>query len=223
MSPTEAGGKKYLNETEKHDFDLNNELDSDIKFDENDVKLEENDIKLEENEEEETNIIPIKSSEIVGALICEVCSKSLKSMKNLQKHMRIHLNSSFCCLDCGKIFDIKKKLTDHGRSHKTKQCSKCDKSVSKINIAKHEQTCQGPVQMLQCDLCPFQTKHANCLKKHKSKHSGHICELCGYVAKFAYRLKDHIIRCHPEGENEKRKKKVMYKCSLCNYQSQRKV
>ena len=52
MSPTEAGGKKYLNETEEHDFDLNDELDSDIKFDENDVKLEENDIKHEENEEE---------------------------------------------------------------------------------------------------------------------------------------------------------------------------
>ena len=47
----------------------------------------------------------------------EICSKSLKSMKYLEEHMKTH--SNFHCSDCGKTFDTKKKLSDHRRSHKT--------------------------------------------------------------------------------------------------------
>ena len=98
MSPetSGAGGKKNLSETEGSevisDVDHNDELD-------NDIKLE------EENDDEEPITIPIKNSEIEGVQICEVCSKSLQSMKNLEKHMRTHSNPSFCCSDCGKIFE----------------------------------------------------------------------------------------------------------------------
>ena len=94
MSPTGAGDEEHLSKTEESevisDVDHNDELDSDIKL---------------EEEEEEPIIIPIESSEIVGVQICEVCSKSLKSMKNLEKHMRTHSNSSFCCSECGKTFE----------------------------------------------------------------------------------------------------------------------
>ena len=73
--------EEHLSKTEESevisDVDHNDELDSDIKL---------------EEEEEEPIIIPIESSEIVGVQICEVCSKSLKSMKNLEKHMRTHSN-----------------------------------------------------------------------------------------------------------------------------------
>ena len=106
-------------------------------------------IKLEFNDEEEPITILITSSNNVGVQICEICSKSLKSMKYLEEHMKTHSNPNFHCSDCGKTLDTKKKLSDHRRSHKTKQCSKCDKSISKINIAKHEQACQGPVEMLR--------------------------------------------------------------------------
>ena len=64
MSPTGAGDEEHLSKTEESevisDVDHNDELDSDIKL---------------EEEEEEPIIIPIESSEIVGVQICEVCSK----------------------------------------------------------------------------------------------------------------------------------------------------
>ena len=44
----------------------------------------------------------------VGVQICKICSQSLKSMKNLEEHMKTHLNPHFYCSDCGKTCDSKK-------------------------------------------------------------------------------------------------------------------
>ena len=51
-------------------WELDDELDSDIKL---------------EEEEEEPIIIPIESSEIVGVQICEVCSKFIDPSMNMIK------------------------------------------------------------------------------------------------------------------------------------------
>ena len=64
-------------------------------------------IKLEDNDEEEPITISITSSNNVGVQICEICSKSLKSMKNLEEHMKTHSNPHIYCSDCCKTFDTK--------------------------------------------------------------------------------------------------------------------
>ena len=62
-------------------------------------------IKLEDNDEEEPITISITSSNNVGVQICEICSKSLKSMKNLEEPMKTHSNPHFYCSDCGKTMN----------------------------------------------------------------------------------------------------------------------
>ena len=65
-------------------------------------------IQLEDNDEEEPITISITSSNNVGVQMCKICSKSLKSMKNLDEHMKTHSNPHFYCSDCAQTFDPKK-------------------------------------------------------------------------------------------------------------------
>ena len=81
MSLTGPGGNKHVSETEGaeiiSDFDQNDELDIDIKLESCDD--DENDV---QNDDEEPKVIPSS----FGVQICEVCSKSFKSMKNFKKN-----------------------------------------------------------------------------------------------------------------------------------------
>ena len=116
MSQTGAGGNKDLTET------VGGEATSDVDhFDELDI-----DIKLEEEEEsdDQTNdegpkVITIKNFEKLGGYVmCDQCPARLKSMVNLERHMRNkHAPTTFCCSKCDKTFDNKKKLDDHERTH----------------------------------------------------------------------------------------------------------
>ena len=177
MSQTGAGGNKDLTETDggeaTSDVDHFDELDIDI-------KLEEEEESDDQTNDEGPKVITIKNSEKLGGYVmCDQCPARLKSMVNLERHMRNkHAPTTFCCSKCDKTFDNKKKLDDHERTHQTEKCPKCDKSISSNNFSRHQKICKGPVQMLQCDQCPFQTKRPHCLKNHKSKHTGHICETC---------------------------------------------
>lgn len=165
MSPT--GGKRNNDEAEGagDNSDIHNISDELVI----DVKMEEEYESDDQNNREESRQIQIRSSECgEGPLMCELCPTILKSKASLKRHIEtIHAAISLFCAECGKEFDNKRKLSSHRRKHQRDQCPKCGKSVSNGNITHHQKICQGPVGVLHCDQCPYQTKLPSCLKKHK--------------------------------------------------------
>lgn len=74
---------------------------------------------------------------------CDVCNKSLKSMKSLSNHQATHSSERpFNCTDCSKRFKSEKHLRDHRTTHSNERpfvCEFCKKNFkSKRGLRKHE-------------------------------------------------------------------------------------
>ena len=125
---------------------------------------------------------------------CEECPKVFETKKKVNDHLRSHTK----CAECSRFFQTRKKLTDHSRLHRKKLCSNCNKVFWASYLQAHMKICKG-IQV-----------------QGKRENGKFICVICNYETTTQMRLGNHLIRKH----NSKPPPKVNH-CEFCNYQSEK--
>lgn len=73
--------------------------------------------------------------------VCEICSKTFKTLSNLETHQAAHLEKSFLCRFCEKTFSRLQDIRIHEKIHKNLKdfkCSDCEKSFTQqSNLLSH--------------------------------------------------------------------------------------
>lgn len=76
--------------------------------------------------------------------VCEICSKTFKTLSNLETHQVIHSEKSFLCRFCDKTFSRLQDIRIHEKIHKNIKdfiCNECDKSFTQqSNLLNHVKT-----------------------------------------------------------------------------------
>ena len=104
---------------------------------------------------------------------CEMCNKHLKTLKNLDKHRRLHKRiNRLECDYCGCIYSNKTEISHHIDIHRR-------------------------YSILECKVCRSSFTTAKILKDHLKKYiSPRICEFCGKSFARTVELKLHIDSKH---------------------------
>lgn len=155
-----------------------------------------------------------EKSSCKSSLQCKICSRSFRSFKTLNQHLRLHMSQSYKCNTCGKIFTLKKSYLRHLKSHKTQktdklfECGLCDKSFVDLGSWKRHRMCHTDVRKYSCNLCgkAFYEKYS--LRVHQTSHffsssvktdkntdvsSTFTCHVCGKQLKSRTAMKNHIL------------------------------
>ena len=157
---------------------------------------------------------------------CSKCDKCFTTSKRLNKHFDI--------VHVGKKLEIEKKIkqelnegselnenTGENSSPKRpkpykervkKQCPKCDKKLSSLNLKSHIKRVHERIFPFLCNTCGYKATGNAELKNHVAVvHEGkrHICSICGVGVTSPTYLKKHIEAVH---EGIKR-----YMCEFCEY------
>ncbi|KAL1517641.1 hypothetical protein ABEB36_001379 [Hypothenemus hampei] len=160
-------------------------------------------------------------------LMCKVCEKSFKNMKDLRNHKKVHkaerleslytynsLRKTFSCDTCLQEFISEEEVIKHVESH-SYTCTFCSVKFKKalllgLHMAEHNE--DGSIS---CPMCnhEFKTRCKSRLMRHirqthhKERPKTSQCEYCGssYLSKTM--LEDHIRVVHLQKEP--------YKCIVC--------
>jgi uncharacterized Zn-finger protein len=83
------------------------------------------------------------------------CGKSFKSKRELDVHMRIHMDPQFVCAECDKKFTFIGNLRKHMLTHtgaRPYECAECGKRFSQSsNLKVHEHRFHAGKQLVECD------------------------------------------------------------------------
>ena len=187
---------------------------------ENDTKPN-NDVNQNLNENENTN--QIKKSKDKNAK-CDTCEKSFGSAYDLQRHQNTHMEKSYLCTLCPKVFRKENSLDHHfakihtdncndEKGHLDEQtlCAHCgSKFANKRNLQVHILRIHEKVFQHQCDKCGKDFGSLSNLKRHASVHGEsedkYSCKLCEKSYHQSAHLTEHIKSVH-EG--------VKPKCDQC--------
>uniref|UniRef100_A0A8C6WZE4 C2H2-type domain-containing protein n=1 Tax=Neogobius melanostomus TaxID=47308 RepID=A0A8C6WZE4_9GOBI len=145
---------------------------------------------------------------------CEVCGKSFKEARNLQRHETVHLadEEKPVCSYCDKTFSSKMALEVHMNRHTGGfSCSICAKVFhQKIFLKRHMDRHNGQEPYL-CEICGKGWPTEKYLQVHMIKHSDErpfTCDKCGMTFKSEATLKSHYRRKHTNVRP--------FKCSVCS-------
>jgi len=151
--------------------------------------------------------------------ICSKCNKGFTTSKKLQKHSEIvHegnkpkiKNKIKQEINEGDELNKKVKPKPHKERVK-KQCPKCDKKLSSLNLKSHIKRVHERIFPFLCNTCGYKATGNAELKNHVAVvHEGkrHICPICGVGVTSPTYLKKHIAAVH-EGIKS-------YMCELCSF------
>ena len=122
-----------------------------------------------------------------------------------------HENVFFKCEECPKVFETKRKFSEHMRSHTKVECPKCEKVLSIKFITQH--ICPLDIKLkidnLLCDICNFRASTKNRLVVHLRTHvkkpkqkKMHFCQFsCDYKSDRKYDVRRHETTCRTKTEN----------------------
>lgn len=194
-------------------------------------------LSLKAQKPEQDDIFPYK---IFRNFQCDICNRSFPTHLQIETHYSSHINSKcYACKKCGKVFltlasrashhlshrqeplfcDIcaevfeeRKHLTIHRRTHlkqKVYICNVCTKGfVSNYEMNQHHRI-HFNVRDYKCLICGKSFKTRPALRKHSKNHlveNPFVCEVCKREFKHSYVFKEHQ-RTHT-GEKP-------YQCELC--------
>ena len=112
-----------------------------------------------------------KKKESTSVLTCDICKKSMLSVKSLNKHVYDN-HGEFNCLECGEVFSSKRKFYLHKvkvHINSTFLCSQCGKSFSNnSNLIRHVKSIHQRRQDFICSLCGKRFYHSGDLTRHIS-------------------------------------------------------
>ena len=104
----------------------------------------------------------------------------------------------FKCTECPNVYETKRKLTSHRRSHTLGICpnDNCKLILRARHLKRHIEICNN--------------------QKIKKERKIYICDICSYVAPSQQRLGIHL------GKHSKQNQtKPLPKCTFCDFQSKR--
>lgn len=117
---------------------------------------------------------------------CKLCNYAGRTASALYIHMSTHANETCVCEVCSKTFKSARNLNDHLRRVHTKEkkheCIYCKKKfVHKYMLSVHLRSHTG-VRPYQCPLCEKAFLRSDGLKEHMETHgqrSVYDCKACG--------------------------------------------
>lgn len=117
---------------------------------------------------------------------CKLCDYSGRTASAIYIHMSTHANDLCVCEVCSKTFKSNRNLNDHLRRVHTKekkhQCSYCDKKFVDRYMLRVHVRCHTGVRPYQCTFCEKTFIRSDGLKEHITTHGQrvlHDCKFCG--------------------------------------------
>ncbi|KAK4883131.1 hypothetical protein RN001_006450 [Aquatica leii] len=148
--------------------------------------------------------VHIKSHSDKRLYPCKLCNYAGRTASAIYVHMSTHANDLCVCEICSKTFKSTRNLNDHLRRSHTKekkhQCTYCDKKfVDKYMLSVHIR-CHTGVRPYRCTYCQKSFIRSDGLKEHMATHGQrvlHECKSCGYLLDFKlYSTMQPIILVH---------------------------
>ncbi|XP_026744032.1 zinc finger protein 595-like [Trichoplusia ni] len=145
-------------------------------------------------------------------VICEECGERFNSNCHLVKHMKVHSNAKYPCLECPKVFATQLQVEDHAeRVHYPKklQCPKCPKMFSTEKMLSYHDKLHHVAAV--CKLCLAQFPSKKDLRAHLDKHDLNKCPRCSKSFLNKHTFKFHLKIC---GNAEERQPSFF--CDICH-------
>jgi KRAB domain-containing zinc finger protein len=177
----------------------------------------------------------MRSQHMNIGLICDICGKVLRCIKELKAHKEIHnVDLTVKCLECDLMFTSTIKMKYHWENvHNPGQfiCEICSKSyTTKPKLHKHRYEAHTE-KNFRCHRCGKGFIRNGELTNHMLWHEGkwkpkrqnrstqnkekiYKCELCDMRTARAYNLKKHVRHVHL-GEKRLPKNPQDFYCSIC--------
>lgn len=140
----------------------------------------------------------------VGTIKCRSCNKTFKTNKNLNIHMKTHINKNerkFVCHVCDKRFCRSDQLKEHMRKHtgeKPYECKICNRKFAFSSNLRSHMPVHSTERLFACNICSRKFKSKLHLRGHNMLCRTFTCDICQrYFRKFDT-LKRHMFSQHVE-------------------------
>ena len=151
-------------------------------------------------------------TDINDSVVCDICSKQLKSSYHLKKHTRrkhtIKADTEeqeYICEICSSVLKEKTYLRRHMKNvhgDYNFMCLHCDKRFkSNTHLQEHEKLHLGLIETVFCNVCAFEVrggerKLKSHMKTHTNENSSLRCDLCEYRFRSQIYLIQHLDIAH---------------------------
>ncbi|ELT92767.1 hypothetical protein CAPTEDRAFT_228040 [Capitella teleta] len=187
------------------------------------------------NESQKGLLCHMRQTHNLAPKVCAECGAIFTKIEDLESHLGSEhgiTDSALLCTHCGKLSRDEEKHLRHVASHAKSTDSEQKKSKEEKKV-------------LKCEHCDFSTEGALTLRRHVLCHADSFfqCHLCAEMCDTAQSLDAHKETAHPLNDqctecpacnktfksfaqlqwhnSKQHKSKATYKCSECNFTSQR--
>ena len=149
-------------------------------------------------------------------------------------------DNRLACGDCSFTTIFPKSMEVHKKAHKSDKAIKCElcdyitvsNSGYKTHIRTNHPESKLKSELYKCSKCDYVTGSGPMFKSHQRAHGSdnhYKCEYCPYITVFYHSICSHMLRHHPEENNDivkldapegyfkKEEKQYKYYCAYCSF------